>query len=76
MDIQNWDDLTSYMQKQGWRHDISVFQKNPLMLCLKINDHTLINIGKTHEEIYEKFVYNVVQMLSKGIDLTAPLNEL
>uniref|UniRef100_A0AAR5P2H8 DRBM domain-containing protein n=1 Tax=Dendroctonus ponderosae TaxID=77166 RepID=A0AAR5P2H8_DENPD len=67
--FRTWDELEMYLVDQGYTLEVTVFQPQPLMLCLKINGYTFLNFGETHEEIFQKFLSVLVNMLEQGRDL-------
>ncbi|XP_066143097.1 RISC-loading complex subunit tarbp2-like [Euwallacea fornicatus] len=66
--VSTWEELLELIKKQGWHHQLNHFQSNPLMLRLKINYYTLIEVGCTPDEICGKFATTVGQMIDEGID--------
>ncbi|XP_066262285.1 interferon-inducible double-stranded RNA-dependent protein kinase activator A-like isoform X2 [Euwallacea similis] len=71
--VSTWEELLGLIKKQGWHHQLNNFQSNPLMLRLKINYYTFIDVGCTQDEICGKFATTVGQMIDEGINFGSPM---
>ncbi|KAH1022309.1 hypothetical protein HUJ04_011730 [Dendroctonus ponderosae] len=67
--FSKWEDLENYFDRNGISAQLTVFQKTPLILCLKVNQMVFLNTGPTREEILSRLLFTVSNMVEQGRDL-------
>lgn len=76
LDCHTWEDLTELLDTHGYAYELNTFQREPLILSLKIKNYVLMDYGNSSEKIKQKFASKAVAMINNGFDFSqAAINQ-